>query len=130
MQDRVFKNENVEILWNKVPVEATGDGKLLKALELQDTKTGEKSTVPVSGLFYAIGHVPNTNLLLDADNKHQIKVDGTGYIITKPGTCLTSVEGVFAAGDVQDKKYRQAVTAAGSGCMAALDAEKYLETLH
>jgi thioredoxin reductase (NADPH) len=128
MQERVMKNEKVQIIWNMIPTKAFGDEKFLKGLELQNTATSEKSSIQVNGLFYAIGHVPNTSFLFDKQiGKSQLDLDDAGYIKTKPGTCFTSVEGVYAAGDVQDKKYRQAVTAAGSGCMAALEAEKYLE---
>lgn len=124
MQERALKNPNIEILWNKVPIKASGT-KILQSLSLKDTINGQVSELPVNGLFYAIGHVPNTDFL-----SNQISLDDTGYIKTVPGSCNTNISGVFAAGDVQDKRYRQAVTAAGSGCMAALDAEKYLEELH
>lgn len=123
MQDRVMKNKQIEILWNKIPQKALGD-RFLKSLEIKDTKTGDMSELPVNGLFYAIGHKPNTDIV-----QGQLDLDETGYIKTIPGSCNTSIQGVFACGDVQDKKYRQAVTAAGSGCMAALDAEKYIESL-
>lgn len=128
MQDRAMRNPNIEILWNKVPVKATGD-KLLKGLDLKDTVTGEITSLAVNGLFYAIGHKPNTDLF-----DGQLHLDETKYIHVfqhngTPSTC-TSVEGVFACGDVQDHKYRQAITAAGSGCMAALDCEKWLESQH
>ena len=120
MQERVKANKKIEILWNTVALEALGD-KSLTALKVKNVKTNKEATLDVSGLFYAIGHIPNTAFL-----DGQLKLDDTGYIITKPGTTQTSVEGVFAGGDVQDKIYRQAVTAAGTGCMAALDAEWYL----
>ena len=123
MQERVKANEKIEILWNTNVIEAVGDVKLTH-LKIKNNKTNEESTLEVSGLFYAIGHKPNTEFL---DN--QIKLDETGYIKTIPGTTQTNVSGVFACGDVQDKIYRQAITAAGSGCMAALEIEKYLETL-
>lgn len=93
----------------------------LESVVLKDLKTGERKEMAASGLFFAIGHKPNTTFL---DPK--IKLDEQGYVVTTPGSTVTSVEGVFAAGDVQDKKYRQAITAAGSGCMAALEAEHYL----
>ncbi|CAE6404238.1 unnamed protein product [Rhizoctonia solani] len=109
------------ILWNTVAVECKGDGDLLNSLRIKDTKTGEEKDLPVNGLFYAIGHEPATALVRD-----QIQTDEDGYILTVPGTSQTNVKGVFAAGDVQDKRYRQAVTSAGSGCMAALEAERLL----
>jgi thioredoxin reductase (NADPH) len=124
MQDRVFANKKIEVLWNTELKEATGD-KALTGVRITNNKTKQDQTLQVSGLFYAIGHVPNTEFL-----GGQLKLDETGYIITKPGTTQTSISGVFACGDVQDKIYRQAVTAAGSGCMAAIDAEKYLSHHH
>ena len=102
------------------PTQAIGESGL-RAVKVQDLKTGAEREIPVSGLFFAIGHEPNTGFL-----GGQLKLDETGYVLTTPGTTHTSVEGVFAAGDVQDKKYRQAVTAAGSGCAAALEAEHFL----
>ncbi|KAI9023340.1 hypothetical protein DFJ74DRAFT_668790 [Hyaloraphidium curvatum] len=122
MANRVSHHPKVEIMWNTIPVEAKGD-RLLKELVVQDTKTGEKRTMEVNGLFYAIGHVPNTQIFKGS----QLEMDEDGYIVTKPGTTLTNIEGLFACGDVQDKVYRQAVTAAGSGCMAALECERWLE---
>ena len=101
--------------------ECQGDGDLLKNLILQDVKTNETRSLPVGGLFYAIGHDPATELV-----RGQIETDAEGYIVTVPGTTQTNVKGVFAAGDVQDKRYRQAITSAGSGCMAALEVEKLL----
>ncbi|KAJ3273831.1 thioredoxin-disulfide reductase [Terramyces sp. JEL0728] len=120
MQDRLMKNPKIEILWNTIPVKANGD-RLLQNIDLQDTKSKESRKLDVNGLFYAIGHLPNTSIF----NTTDLKLDSDGYIITH-GT-ETNIEGVFACGDVQDKRYRQAVTAAGSGCMAALDCEKFLE---
>lgn len=122
MAERLLKHPKIEILWNTLPVEAKGDGRLLKTLVLKDTKTGETRDLEVNGLFYAIGHKPNTDIFTS-----YLKTDTEGYLITKPGTSYTDIPGVFACGDVQDKKYRQAVTAAGSGCMAALDCERWLE---
>jgi len=127
MQERAFKNPKIEILWNKAPLKAQGE-KLLKSIVLQDTVTKEVSELQVNGLFYAIGHKPNTDLFTG-----QIHLSDVGYVSVYrnngvPST-YTSVEGVFACGDVQDATYRQAVTAAGSGCMAALDCERYLESL-
>ncbi|TPX50359.1 thioredoxin-disulfide reductase [Synchytrium endobioticum] len=126
MADRVKSNPKIEILWNKIPIEAKGDGKLLKALTIQDTQTKDERNLNVNGLFYAIGHSPNTAILKGIDGKSQVELDSDGYIRVQAGTSYTNVEGVFAAGDVQDKRYRQAVTAAGSGCMAALDCERWL----
>ena len=120
MQKRAFDNEKIEILWNTVLVDVEGD-EALEGVRLKKVDSGEEYTRDVGGLFYAIGHKPNTDFL-----EGQLKLDEQGYIITEPGTTRTSIEGVFAAGDVQDKKYRQAVTSAGTGCMAALEAEHYL----
>lgn len=120
MQDRAFRNERVGFLWNKVVVEVLGD-QSVTGLALRDTVTGEESTLDVSGVFVAIGHAPNTALV-----KGQLDMDAAGYLVTHDGS-LTNVDGVFACGDAQDRVYRQAVTAAGSGCMAAIDAERWLE---
>lgn len=121
MARRVSNHPKVEILFNTVAVEAKGDGRLLQSLSIKNVKTGEISELPANGLFYAVGHEPATKMF-----KSQINVDEDGYIITKPGTSYTSVKGVFAAGDVQDKRYRQAITSAGSGCIAALECERLL----
>ncbi|KAK6201305.1 thioredoxin reductase [Scheffersomyces amazonensis] len=121
MQRRVQNNDKLEILWNSEAKEAKGDGKLLQSLSVYNNKTKETKDLPVNGLFYAIGHTPATKVF-----ENQLKTDETGYIITTPGTAETSIPGIYAAGDVQDKKYRQAITSAGSGCMAALDCEKFL----
>lgn len=118
MQERAKKNEKVEILWKTEAIEAKGDDTLT---ELIIDRDGKEENLKVNGLFYAIGHKPNTAFL-----EGQLELDDDGYIITKPGTTITSIDGVFAAGDVRDKVYRQAVTAAGSGCMAAIDAERWL----
>jgi thioredoxin reductase (NADPH) len=120
MQDRVLKTANIRIYWNSETDEVIGE-KNVEAVRIRDIKTGELQTVPVKGFFVAIGHQPNAEIFKD-----WIDMDEAGYIKTIPGTSKTNVEGVFASGDVQDKIYRQAVTAAGSGCMAALDAERYL----
>lgn len=125
MQDRVLKHPKIEVIWNHVPVSAGGDDRQLRNIKLRHTKDDSERELPVSGLFYAIGHKPNTDPFVG-----QLEMDAEGYIVTQPGATFTSVEGVFAAGDVQDKRYRQAVTAAGSGCMAALDAERWLEGQH
>ena len=121
MQERAFKNEKIEFLWNSVPVEVHGDDRLT-GITVKNVKTGELSELPVTGMFVAIGHHPNTNLFVG-----QLAMDDASYLLTHRGTHL-NVDGVFAAGDVQDRTYRQAVTAAGSGCMAAIDAERWLES--
>ncbi|KAJ8764126.1 hypothetical protein K2173_005032 [Erythroxylum novogranatense] len=123
MQNRALSNPKIEILWNSVVVEAHGD-RLLGGLKVKNVVTGHVSDLKVSGLFFAIGHEPATKFL-----DGQLELDSDGYIVTTPGTTQTNVCGVFAAGDVQDKKYRQAVTAAGTGCMAALEAEHYLQEI-
>lgn len=123
MQDRVMNTPNIKIYWNSVTDEILGEKKT-EAVRIHNTVTNEKIEVPISGFFVAIGHQPNSDIF-----KEFLTMDETGYILTTPGTSKTNVDGVFAAGDVQDKTYRQAVTAAGSGCMAALDAERYLATL-
>ena len=120
MQDRVKNTPNINIYWNSVTDEVLGDNKV-SGVRIHNTATNEKVEVPISGFFVAIGHQPNSDIF-----KGWLDMDETGYIQTVPGTSKTNVEGVFACGDVQDKIYRQAVTAAGSGCMAALDAERYL----
>ncbi|MBF0478824.1 MAG: thioredoxin-disulfide reductase [Candidatus Omnitrophica bacterium] len=120
MQKRCFDNPKIEILWNSNVEQACGE-KALTCIQVKNNKTGEMTQLEVRGLFYAIGHVPNTEFL-----NGQLKIDETGYIITTPGSTETSIKGIFACGDVQDKKYRQAITAAGSGCMAAIEVDKYL----
>jgi thioredoxin reductase (NADPH) len=120
MQDRVINTPNIKIYWNSETDEIIGD-KTVDAVRIRNNKTGEKTEVAVKGFFVAIGHQPNSDIF-----KGMLDMDDAGYIKTIPGTAKTNIEGVFAAGDVQDKIYRQAVTAAGSGCMAALDAERYL----
>ena len=121
MIEKAQKNEKIEFMLNKTIKEIKGD-KTVNAVVLEDTRNGETMEIPIDGVFMAIGHTPNTRVFGD-----QIETDESGYIITKAGSTRTSIDGVFACGDVQDKIYRQAITAAGSGCMAALDAEKYLE---
>jgi thioredoxin reductase (NADPH) len=121
MQERALANPKIEFRWNSVVDEILGNG-CVDALALRDTISGEESRLAVEGLFVAIGHDPNTSLFAG-----QLDLDENGYIVTVPGTTETSVPGVFAAGDVQDHVYRQAVTAAGSGCMAAMEAERWLE---
>jgi thioredoxin reductase (NADPH) len=122
MGKRAMENPKIEILWNTVLVDVKGDRKVEGAV-LKDVKSGATREMAFAGVFYAVGHTPNTAFL-----GGQVALDDTGYIVTKNGSTETSVAGVFACGDVQDKKYRQAVTAAGSGCMAALDAQRYLES--
>ncbi len=121
MQQKALNNPKIEFIWNTVPVEVLGTNSVEK-VKLKNVQTGEVFEKEIDGFFVAIGHKPNTDFL-----KGQLELDEAGYIITKPGSSYTSVEGVFAAGDVQDKTYRQAITAAGSGCMAAIDAERWLE---
>jgi thioredoxin reductase (NADPH) len=120
MQERVLNAPNIKVYWNTDTDEILGD-KHVTAVRIRNNKTNETQEIPISGFFVAIGHQPNSDIF-----KGWIDMDEAGYILTKPGTSKTNIEGVFAAGDVQDKYYRQAVTAAGSGCMAALDAERYL----
>ncbi|HRN78649.1 MAG TPA: thioredoxin-disulfide reductase [Ferruginibacter sp.] len=120
MQDRVKQAPNIQIYWNHETDDVLGD-QTVTGVRIFNNKTGEKTTLEVSAFFVAIGHEPNSGIF-----KNWLNMDETGYILTTPGTAKTNIEGVFAAGDVQDKVYRQAVTAAGSGCMAALEAERYL----
>lgn len=122
IQKRLFENPKVNVIWDSVLEEIIGDEKAgVTAARVKNIKTNEVKDISVHGIFIAIGHSPNTSIFKDA-----IEMDSEGYIITKPGTTNTNIEGVFAAGDVQDKIYRQAVTAAGTGCMAALQAAKFL----
>ena len=121
MQDRAFANPKIEFLWNTVVDDVIGNGKV-EALALRDIESGVTSQLGVNGVFVAIGHTPNTALF-----EGQLELDPNGYIVTYDGTMRTSVDGVFACGDVQDHVYRQAVTAAGTGCMAAIEAERWLE---
>ncbi len=120
MQKRVKNAKNIEIHWNNKPDEVLGEDSV-EGVRVVHSKTGEKSVIPVTGFFVAIGHKPNTDIFKD-----YLKMDETGYIITQSGSTKTNIHGVFAAGDAQDKDYRQAITAAGTGCMAALDAERWL----
>lgn len=120
MQDRVLATPNIKVYWDTETDEILGENKV-DSVRVRNVKTGATETIPVQGFFVAIGHTPNSDIFKD-----YLELDEAGYIKTIPGTSKTNVEGVFAAGDVQDKIYRQAVTAAGSGCMAALDAERYL----
>ena len=124
MQERARANEKISFVLDTRVVDVLGES-ALEAVELENLVSGERSTLPVHGLFVAIGHVPNTELF-----KGWLDMEDTGYLITKHGSTFTNIDGVFAAGDVQDHVYRQAITAAGSGCMAAIDAERWLEATH
>jgi thioredoxin reductase (NADPH) len=121
MQDRAFKNPKVKFVWDSVVTDIVGDTKV-EGLNLRNTVTGEDSFLPVSGVFVAIGHAPNTDVFAG-----QLDMDDGGYLLTSAGSTATNVPGVFACGDVQDHTYRQAITAAGTGCMAAIDTERWLE---
>jgi thioredoxin reductase (NADPH) len=121
MVHRVLNTPNIEVIYNSEAKEILGNGKNVTAIKVLNNRTGAETDIPVEGFFVAIGHKPNTDIF-----KGWLDMDETGYLITTPGTSKTNVEGVFASGDVQDHYYRQAITAAGSGCMAALDAERYL----
>lgn len=124
MQERAFANPKISFRWNAEVEEMLGDTKV-EALRLRDTVNGDVSDLEVSGIFVAIGHTPNTSLFVN-----QLELDENGYIVTGPSSTTTSVDGVFAAGDVQDHVFRQAITAAGTGCMAAMEAERWLEARH
>ncbi len=121
MQDRVLANPRITVHWNTEPIDVIGNDEHMTGVKVKNTQTGEESTIDAKGLFYAIGHTPNTSLF-----KGQLDLDDVGYIVPKPGSVETSVEGVFAAGDVQDHEFRQAISAAGTGCMAAMLAERWL----
>jgi thioredoxin reductase (NADPH) len=122
MQERAHNNEKIEIRWNSVVDDLLGTDKLEGAI-VRDTVTGATTTLPVTGVFVAIGHRPNTDLF-----KGVLDMEDSGYLVTRPGSSYTNIDGVFACGDVQDHTYRQAITAAGSGCMAAIDCERWLES--
>ena len=124
MQKRVFDTKNLEILFNHETVEVMGDN-TVNQIKVKDNKLNELKIIKATGFFLAIGHNPNTEIF-----KNQLDMDEVGYLITQPDSSLTNLPGVFASGDAQDSIYRQAITAAGSGCMAALDAERYLASLH
>ncbi len=124
MEERVRKTENIEILTNTSTVEVLGDGQVVTSIKVKNNTTGAEHEIPATGFFVAIGHQPNTGIFAD-----YITLDETGYIKNTPGTSKTNVAGVFVAGDAADHVYRQAITAAGTGCMAALDAERYLASL-
>ena len=121
MQNRVLNTPNIDLRFNSEVDEVLGE-QVVEGLRILNNQTGEKEDIPITGLFIAIGHKPNTDIF-----KGQLEMDATGYLITKGKSTHTNKPGVFASGDVQDKEYRQAVTAAGTGCMAALDAERYLQ---
>jgi thioredoxin reductase (NADPH) len=123
MQEKVFNTPNIEVLWNHSTKEILGNFSGVNGVLLTNNKTGEEKQIDIHGFFVAIGHSPNTELF-----KGQINLDEMDYIITTPGSTKTNIEGVFAAGDVQDHHYRQAITAAGSGCMAAIEAERFLSS--
>ena len=124
MQDRAFANPKIDVLWNHTVTKINGDNKV-DGIEVTNTVDGSVSTMPVTGLFIAIGHRPNTDLFAGV-----LDMDDAGYLRTQPDSSYTNIEGVFACGDVQDHTYRQAITAAGSGCMAAIDSERWLEGQH
>ena len=124
MQKRVLETKNLEVLFNHETVEVMGEQTVQK-IKVINTNNNQTYTIPATGFFLAIGHNPNTEIF-----KGQLEMDEVGYLITKANSSLTNLPGVFASGDAQDSIYRQAITAAGSGCMAALDAEKYLSELH
>ena len=124
MQHRVMNTPNLEVVWDHIPVEVLGDVKGVNGVLVEHVKTGIRKKLEIQGLFIAIGHVPNTELF-----KGQLTLDQNGYIITEPDSTKTGVDGVFACGDVQDQVFRQAVTAAGTGCMAALEAERFLASI-
>ena len=124
MADRADANDRIEFAWNSRVTAILGDDRVEGVRLVVDTLTGEESALTVTGLFVAIGHRPNTSLFTG-----QLDIDPAGYLTTQNGSTATNVPGVFACGDVQDPTYRQAITAAGSGCMAAIDAERWLETI-
>ena len=121
MSERLFENEKIEVIWDTVVEEVLGDDAGMTGLRLKNVKSGEESQLEAAGMFVAIGHDPATKLF-----KGQLEMDDEGYLITAPDSTATSIPGVYAAGDVKDKVYRQAVTAAGMGCMAALEADKFI----
>jgi len=121
MQKRVLSHPNIEVLWNTETEDLVGDDNGVTGVKVVNNQTGEHTTIDAQGFFVAIGHKPNTDIF-----EGQLEMDEAGYIKTKPGTTHTNIEGVFATGDAQDNVYRQAVTAAGTGCMGALDAERFL----
>eukprot|EP01118_Nematostelium_gracile_P010978 TRINITY_DN3857_c0_g1_i1.p1 TRINITY_DN3857_c0_g1~~TRINITY_DN3857_c0_g1_i1.p1 ORF type:complete len:312 (-),score=113.04 TRINITY_DN3857_c0_g1_i1:53-988(-) len=123
MSDRVLKNEKIEVVWNSVIEEVLGDGKNVNGVRVKNIENNETKEIPLKGVFLAIGHIPNTDPF-----KGKLDTDENDYLVTKPHSTATNVEGVFACGDCQDHVFRQAITAAGTGCMAAIEAERWLET--
>ncbi len=121
MQERLFRNPKILVRWRTRPIELLGSNGVIEGVRLEDCESGAVSCLSLKGLFYAIGHIPNTSLF-----RNQLELDENGYIVTVPGSAITSKDGVFAAGDAQDHEFRQAITAAGSGCIAALQAERWL----
>lgn len=124
MQERVKKTDNIDILFNTETVEVIGDGQVVNSVLVRNNKSNQETKIPVTGFFVAIGHTPNTDIF-----KPYLNMDETGYIVNEAGSSKTNISGVFVSGDAADHVYRQAITAAGTGCMAALDAEKYLASL-
>jgi Thioredoxin reductase len=124
MQERVKNTDNIEILFNTETVEVIGNDQVVDSVLVKNNKTNKLTTIPVTGFFVAIGHKPNTDIF-----KPYLNMDETGYIVNEPGSSKTNIPGVFVSGDAADHVYRQAITAAGTGCMAALDAERYLASL-
>ena len=124
MQERVKKTENIDILFNTETVEVIGNDQVVDSVLVKNNKTDKQTTIPVTGFFVAIGHKPNTDIF-----KSYLNMDETGYIVNEAGSSKTNIPGVFVSGDAADHVYRQAITAAGTGCMAALDAERYLASL-
>ena len=125
MQERAMANEKIEFIWNTSVTDYIHEDGILKGVKTVDTKTGDAGEMELSGLFIAIGHKPGTEIFAE-----QLEIKDNGYLVVEPNSTKTAIPGVFACGDVVDDYYRQAITAAGSGCMAALDAERWLETLH
>jgi thioredoxin reductase (NADPH) len=124
MQERVKNTDNIDILFNTETVEVIGNDQVVDSVLVKNNKTDKLTTIPVTGFFVAIGHKPNTDIF-----KPYLNMDETGYIVNEPGSSKTNIPGVFVSGDAADHVYRQAITAAGTGCMAALDAERYLASL-
>ena len=122
MQDKVASKDNIEVLWNSLPKEVEGDLKGVNGIKIEDKLSGETRTVPVSGVFLAVGHHPNSEVFAP-----WVKTDKDGYIVTEPDSPKTNIAGVFAAGDVMDVHYKQAITAAASGCRAAIEADRFLQ---